>query len=157
MQACQLRLCHSLAAFYKAANNLTDPWDNERGWQLTEKQSCERLVGPNPRGQAVYCTWFGLSCCTPALMAKNECWALNTIIALELSINNINVSLANPAVLPSMKALHDCGMRVLNLEANNVAGPISDEWGTLDKLLVFNIGESHFGVNCRVECRVNCT
>ncbi len=135
-----MRLCQALADFYKISNNLTDPWDNEHGWELTTTTPCERLVAASPR-QAVYCSWFGVGCCTPDIMAERRCAAVNTVIALELPINNVNVSLQNPLMLPSMKALHGCGMRVLNLEANNIIGYIDNAWGDLDKLTVFNFGE----------------
>jgi hypothetical protein len=140
MQACQLRLCTALADFYKTTNNHTDPWDNESGWELTSSTPCQRLVAGSPR-QAVYCSWYGVECCTPQGMADRSCSAVNTITALELSINNLNASVEDPALLRSLKTLHDCGMRVLNLEANNLIGAIPDAWGSLNKLLVFNLGE----------------
>lgn len=141
VQTCQLRLCKALAAFYKLSNNLTDPWDNEMGWELTTSTPCERLVAGSPR-QAVYCSWYGITCCTPEKLAQRHCSAVNSIVALELPINNINCSLDHPQLLPSMTTLHDCGMRIMNLEANNMIGALSDGWGALDKLIVFNIGKS---------------
>lgn len=139
-QACQLRLCRAFAVIYKISNNLTDPWDNERGWQATATVPCERLTAGTPR-QATYCSWFGVTCCTPDAMRAGECSAVNTVMALDLPINNLNVSLENPQLLPNLKVLHDCGMRVLNLEANNIIGALSDDWGQLNKLTVFNFGE----------------
>jgi hypothetical protein len=141
LQACQLRLCKALANFYRVSNNVSDPWDNELGWELTSTQSCERLVAASPR-QAVYCSWYGVTCCTPQSMADRRCSAVNTVTALDLPINNLNVSLSNPVLLPSLKTIHGCGMRVLNLEANNLIGGFSDEWGDLDKLTVFNFGKT---------------
>lgn len=141
-QACQLRLCQAFANIYKASNNESDPWDNEEGWELTATAPCSRLVGagaPGSRG-AAYCSWFGISCCTPQALAARGCAALNTVTALELPINNLNVSLAHPLLLPSLRALHGCGLRVLNLEANNIVGSFSDDWAALDKLTVFNFG-----------------
>lgn len=150
MQACQLRLCNALADFYKTTNNLTDPWDNEFGWELTTTTPCQRLVAGSPR-QAVYCSWYGVECCTPQGMADRRCAAVNTVTALGLTINNLNASVEDPALLRSLKSLHDCGMRVLNLEANNLIGAIPDAWGSLNKLLVFNLGEQPAGpVWCRV-------
>lgn len=139
-QACQLRLCNALADFYKTTNNLTDPWDNEFGWELTATMPCQRLVDGSPR-QAVYCSWYGVECCTPQGMADRRCAAVNTVTALELTINNLNASVEDPALLRSLKSLHDCGMRVLNLEANNLIGALPDAWGSLNQLLVFNLGE----------------
>lgn len=140
MQPCQLRLCQALADFYKASNNITDPWDNEYGWEKTSNMSCEQLIKGSNR-QAEYCSWWGVRCCTPQGMADGRCSAVNTIVALELPINNINCSLQNPLVLPSFKILHGCGMRVLNLEANNIIGYLSEDFGELNKLIVFNFGE----------------
>lgn len=98
----------------------------------------------SPR-QAVYCSWYGVTCCTPQSMADRRCSAVNSVTALDLPINNLNVSLSNPVLLPSLKILHDCGMRVLNFEANNLIGGFSDEWGDLDKLTVFNFGKRASG------------
>ncbi|KAF6265314.1 hypothetical protein COO60DRAFT_1039404 [Scenedesmus sp. NREL 46B-D3] len=39
-----------------------------------------------------------------------------------------------------MQQLHDCGMRSLNLEANNLVGQFHPAWGGLKDLLVFNFG-----------------
>lgn len=140
MQPCQLRLCQALADFYKASNNITDPWDNEYGWEKTSTMSCEQLIKGSNR-QAEYCSWWGVRCCTPQGMADGRCSAVNTIVALKLQINNVNCSLQNPLVLPSFKILHGCGMRVLNLEANNIIGYLSEDFGELNKLIVFNFGE----------------
>jgi hypothetical protein len=63
------------------------------------------------------------------------------VLKLELPINNINASVENPGLLSSLKTLHGCGMRVLNLEANNLIGALSDEWGDLDRLIVFTMGK----------------
>jgi hypothetical protein len=146
LQACQLRLCKALADFYRISNNASDPWDNEKGWEKTKtsNMTCERLVADTP-GKAVYCDFYGVTCCTPQSMADRRCSAVNTVTALELPINNLNVSLSNPVLLPSLKIMHDCGMRVLNLEANNLIGGFSDEWGDLDKLTVFNFGKTASG------------
>lgn len=140
LQACQLRLCKALATFYRLSSNTSDPWDDEKGWETTTTIPCERLVASSPR-KAVYCSWFGITCCTPEQMSGGHCSALNTVIALDLRINNLNVSVENPELLPCLKTLHGCGMRVLNLEANNVIGAFSDDWGDLNKLVVFNFGE----------------
>jgi hypothetical protein len=134
-------MCQALADIYRASNNASDPWDNEKGWELTSTAPCSKLVARGSPRQAVYCSWFGITCCTPTGVAGGECSVVNGVTALELPINNLNVSLGNPLLLPSLHKLHDCGMRVLNLEANNIIGPFTDAWGELHRLTVFNFGE----------------
>jgi hypothetical protein len=139
-RACQLHLCRALAAIYKTSNNASDPWDNERGWELTATTPCETLVSRGgPRG-AVYCSWFGLTCCTPADVAAGRCTTVNTIRAVELPINNLNVSVANPKLIAAFQDVHDCGMSVLNLEANNLIGALTLAWGNMEHLTYINMG-----------------
>jgi len=125
----------------QVANNESDPWDNEHGWELTAKLPCEVLVASAAAGRAVYCDWFGITCCSPSMLADGNCTHINVITDVEMPINNLNVSLANPAFLNSVQKLHACGLTVLSIEANNLVDNIVDEWGTLVNLKVLSIGE----------------
>jgi hypothetical protein len=140
-RACQLHLCQALADFYRLSNNVTDPWDDESGWETTASVPCEQLVGARGRPRAVYCSWFGITCCTPAGITAGNCSAVNAIGGLVLPINNMNVSMANTSWLGAIQRLHGCGLTVLNIEANNLVDNIIDEWGTLTNLTVLNLGE----------------
>jgi hypothetical protein len=55
--------------------------------------------------------------------------------------NNLNASLSNPALVEALLSIHACGLTVLNLEANNLAGSIPEAYGQLVNLKVLNLGE----------------
>jgi hypothetical protein len=61
---------------------------------------------------------------------------------INLGINNLNVSLNNPRFIGAIKALHDCGLVMLDLESNNIAGGLSKDWAQLKHLQHLNIGEA---------------
>lgn len=144
--ACQLNLCRSLARVYAISNNASDPWDNEDGWADTATRSCEQLAAARPRGgPPLYCDWWGITCCDGELLEAGNCTTLGAVYAIELPINNLNVSMADGHLVDAMTRIHGCGLTVLNLEANNIAGPISPAWGNLNHLSVFNFG------NCWIE------
>lgn len=104
--------------------------------------TCEQLVGRGAQRQAVYCRWFGITCCTPEGMAAGNCSAINSVYSIQMPINNLNASVGNIEMVQPMQQVHDCGMRILNLEANNLVGQFHPAWGALKDLLVFNYGES---------------
>ncbi|WIA30200.1 hypothetical protein OEZ86_000292, partial [Tetradesmus obliquus] len=139
-RACQLHICNALGRFYRATLNETDPWDNEYGWELTATTTCEQLVGRGAQRQAVYCRWFGITCCSPEGMAAGNCSAINSVYSIQMPINNLNGSVGNIEMVQPMQQVHDCGMRILNLEANNLVGQFHPAWGALKDLLVFNYG-----------------
>jgi hypothetical protein len=58
-----------------------------------------------------------------------------------MPINNLNASVGDIRVVQPMQQLHDCGMRILNLEANNLVGQFHQAWGGLKDLRVFNFGK----------------
>jgi hypothetical protein len=60
---------------------------------------------------------------------------------VQLAINNLNASVGDIEMVRPMQQLHDCGLRVLNLEANDLTGQFHPAWGGLKDLLVFNFGE----------------
>eukprot|EP00878_Enallax_costatus_P012841 GHUV01013409.1.p1 GENE.GHUV01013409.1~~GHUV01013409.1.p1 ORF type:complete len:602 (+),score=76.08 GHUV01013409.1:316-2121(+) len=141
---CQTHLCDVLSQIYKVSNNASDPWDNEQGWQQTATAACASLVAKTAeQGPAVYCSWFGVLCCTSAAVAAGNCTILNTVSGLNMPMNNLNVSLANPQFVSAIQQLHDCGLTVLNLEANNLSGEMRDkQWTGLDNLRVINFANS---------------
>eukprot|EP00878_Enallax_costatus_P004317 GHUV01004548.1.p1 GENE.GHUV01004548.1~~GHUV01004548.1.p1 ORF type:complete len:1095 (+),score=312.31 GHUV01004548.1:392-3676(+) len=141
---CQVYLCKSLAAFYKVTRNVSDPWDNEEGWELTAERSCEDLVAQSPT-EAIYCNWFGIGCCHADSIAAGNCSAEDTVYSIRLPINNLNASVGNPNVLEPLQQLHGCGLHILDLEANNLVGQMSDLWGDLFHLRLLNLG------NCWIE------
>lgn len=140
---CQLRICESLADLYRASNNVSDPWDDDDGWRLTTTQSCRQLLAQSPPGAPPsYCSWHGVRCCEQADTTEQRCYLLDSVSALNLAINNLNVSLENPVFFGSVKTLHDCGMFILNMESNNIAGRMTEDWGQLPHLRYLNIGAS---------------
>lgn len=63
-----------------------------------------------------------------------------------MPMNNINVSVANPAfVRDALQPLHDCGLTVLNMEANNLGGEFNNTlWAPMVNLRVMNLGELQY-------------
>lgn len=153
---CQLRICKALADLYRVSNNASDPWDEERGWQLTETTDCQQLLDlqltrsgqrqpPNKQQQQPqppgYCTWNGVTCCDQDLLDKQECWLKHSIKGLSFSNNNLNVSLENAVFIRSLVTLHDCGLTALDFENNNIMGSLTNAWGALKHLQYLNLGE----------------
>lgn len=128
-------------SFYKVTLNESDPWDNKHGWELTTTMPCETLVGLGAKGAAAYCSWFGITCCTPDGVAAGNCSTVNTVYGIRLPINNLNASVGDMEVVKPMQQVHDCGLRILDLEANNLVGTFHPAWGGLQHLTVFNFGE----------------
>lgn len=114
-------------------------WDNEQGWESTAQHSCEDLVAKSST-EAVYCNWFGVECCHPDAIVVGNCSTLDTVYSIKLSVNNLNVSVGNPQLLEPLQQIHDCGLKILDLEANNIAGQLSELWGGLDQLRLLNLG-----------------
>eukprot|EP00882_Tetradesmus_deserticola_P003941 GHRQ01004167.1.p1 GENE.GHRQ01004167.1~~GHRQ01004167.1.p1 ORF type:complete len:529 (+),score=216.66 GHRQ01004167.1:433-2019(+) len=139
-KGCQLHTCEALGRFYRATLNESNPWDDEHGWELTSTMSCEQLVERATLRRAVYCSWFGITCCTPEAVAAGNCSMVNSVYGVRLVINNLNASVSDVRMVHPMQQLHDCGMRSLNLEANNLAGQFHPAWGGLKHLLDFNFG-----------------
>lgn len=131
-------LLHALLCYVLSCS---DPWDDEYGWELTTTTPCEQLVGQAPQRQAVYCSWFGITCCSPEAVAVGNCSTVNSVYSVHLVINNLNASVGDIKMVRPMQQLHDCGMRSLNLEANNLVGQFHPAWGGLKDLLVFNFGK----------------
>jgi len=138
---CQKYLCEVLSVFYRSSFNSSEPWDNQEGWQLTTSMPCSRIVGDQPRRRPSYCSWFGITCCTPEFVALGNCSVVNTVSALRLPVNKLNVSLSDEDFVTSIQQLHACGLTVLDLEANQLSGQISPKFGSLVNLTVINIGE----------------
>lgn len=138
---CQLRICKALVDFYRVANNASDPWDEEEGWVDSETQSCEQLLSrPGPQGLPAYCRWHGVQCCDAAHAADEQCYLLGSVRGVNQAMNNVNVSLSDPTLLRSLKTLHACGLTIFDVESNNVAGSLTEEWGQLRHLQYLNIG-----------------
>jgi hypothetical protein len=127
---------------YRSSNNVSDPWDQEHGWEDTATQSCQQLLATDGHADALptYCSWHGVSCCTAARAANGSC-LVHGVSELNLSMNNLNVSLENPVFFGGIRALHDCGLTVLNLESSNVGGMVTEEWGQLEHFEVLDLGE----------------
>lgn len=126
---------------YRSSNNVSDPWDQEHGWEDTATQSCQQLLAAaDADGPPPYCSWHGVACCTAARAANGSCLAQG-VSELNLSMNNLNVSLENPVFFGGIKALHDCGLTSLNLESSNVAGRVTEEWGQLQHMEFLDLGE----------------
>lgn len=115
-------------------------WDNEDGWQLTATRSCVELVNSSPR-RAVYCSWFGITCCDAAAIAAGNCTARDTIQSIMMPINNLNASVNNPAMIQPLLDVHACGLKAVNLEANNLVGRLSDLWGRMVNMTLLNLGK----------------
>lgn len=146
--ACQLHVCEALGRFYQVSNNVSDPWDNEDGWQLTIQTPCTQLIrrtasqAATAAGAAVYCSWYGVNCCTAPAVASGNCTVMNAVAGIELQMNNLNASLQDPALLEAIGKLHACGLTVLNLEANNLSGEMVYEgWSSFVNLRLINVGE----------------
>jgi hypothetical protein len=70
--------------------------------------------------------------------------------------NNLNATLSNPGLVNALLSLHACGLTVLNLEANNIAGSIPDAFALLVNLKVLNLGE-HFGKGHKSQAAACCS
>ncbi|WIA21705.1 hypothetical protein OEZ85_000871 [Tetradesmus obliquus] len=88
-----------------------------------------------PAGQ----NWSQRSQLAAADVAKGDCSAVHGIKAIDLPINNLNASLSNPGMVSSLLSIHACGLTVLNLEANNLAGSIPEQYSQLVNLKVLNL------------------
>lgn len=99
---CQLYTCKQLAAFYFHSNNITDGWDEERGWRTTQSMPCERLIAPKAAAPA-YCSWFGITCCKAADVAAGECSVVHSVLVIEMPLNNLNVSVSDPKWLRTVQ------------------------------------------------------
>lgn len=134
---------------YRASNNISDPWDEEHGWEDTTTQSCQQLLSsPAQNGQPAYCQWHGVSCCSAQDAAQGNCYLLNSVVGVNAAMNNLNVSLEDPVLLKALKVLHGCGLLMLDMESNNIVGRLTEEWGQLKHLQYFNLGEL-FQLNSR--------
>lgn len=138
---CQLRICQALSGLYTASNNVSDPWDNEQGWDSLKSQPCQQLVNRRPAQRPAYCSWHGVICCSTAHVAQQRCNLLHSVLGLNLMVNNLNVSLEDPRLFRSLKTLHDCGMFMLNMENNNVIGRLTSQWGQLERMQYLNLGK----------------
>jgi hypothetical protein len=139
-----LHVCRQLAAFYSATNNISEtngPWDEEGGWQLTSSKSCEQILPASGIQQPAYCSWFGITCCAAADLAAGICSAIGAVAAIDLPLNNLNASIAEPSFLQPVQQLHACGLTTLNLEANSFTGTLSDAWGKLVHLRKLDLGK----------------
>lgn len=115
-------------------------WDREDGWELTSRFSCDELVAQSPN-EAAYCNWFGITCCHPEAVQAGNCTAIDTIYSIRMPINNLNASVGNPKLVQPLQQIHDCGLKILDLEANNLVGQMSELWGGLNQLWLLNFGE----------------
>jgi hypothetical protein len=99
---CQLHTCKQLAAFYFHSNNITDGWDEERGWRATQNMPCERLISAKAAVPA-YCSWYGITCCNPRDVAAGECSVVHSVLVIEMPLNNLNVSVSDPKWLRTVQ------------------------------------------------------
>jgi hypothetical protein len=99
---CQLHTCKQLAAFYFHSNNVTDGWDEERGWRATQNMPCERLISAKAAVPA-YCSWFGITCCKSKDVAAGECSVVHSVLVIEMPLNNLNVSVSDPKWLRTVQ------------------------------------------------------
>jgi hypothetical protein len=98
-------------------------------------------VGKATQRQAVYCKWFGITCCSPDGVAAGNCSTVNSVYSIQMPINNLNASVGDIKMVQPVQQVHDCGLRILNLEANNLVGQFHQAWGGLKDLQIFNFGE----------------
>ena len=85
-----------------------------------------------------YCRgWYGVTCCAdPAaprvmssLLLSPQCLFAHAPANMTIRLNRINGSISDPAVWRPLLTLHECGMRVLNLESNKISGKIGPTVG----------------------------
>jgi hypothetical protein len=103
---CQLYTCKQLAAFYLHSNNVSDGWDEERGWRTTQKMPCKRLISKKAAVPS-YCSWFGITCCKAADVAAGECSVVHSVWVIEMPLNNLNVSVSDPKWLRTVQVRGD--------------------------------------------------
>lgn len=116
---------------------------DSHGWELSQAVSCQELIAAQVLTDGpVYCAWHGVVCCTSELVAAGACVAPHAIHALKLGNNRLNGDLADDDFIQSLQHLHECGLRHLDLEANELWGPLTDELITaVPDLQYLNLGK----------------
>jgi hypothetical protein len=64
------------------------------------------------------------------------------LVNITLLLNEVNGSIADPAVMGALGTLHACGLRVLSLENNKVSGPLLPGWGDMEELEVLDLANN---------------
>jgi len=140
---CQRTVCNALAGFFRLSYNESMPWNDITGWETTQTLGCERLITPAADTRPVYCSgWPGLACCAPQDAAAGKCGVVNSVANISLAVNQVNVSASEPGLFDALEQLHACGLVVLDLEANEMSGELSERFGRLTDLRVLNLGAS---------------
>eukprot|EP00878_Enallax_costatus_P047112 GHUV01057509.1.p1 GENE.GHUV01057509.1~~GHUV01057509.1.p1 ORF type:complete len:552 (+),score=103.69 GHUV01057509.1:2259-3914(+) len=144
---CQQATCTALAAFFNSTYNGTNPtikpWRFRNGWSDLEIQSCSQLVAATPiGGLPAYCSWFGLTCCTPPLAAAGYCTNLATVLEVKVEVNGLNGSIEGPDFQQSIGQLHACGLKSLTVTGNALSGSLTDFWGQLVNLNVLGLAKN---------------
>ena len=138
---CQLVVCGALGTFWRISYNVSLPWNEITGWELTKSLGCGRLVTAAAAARPAYCKWPGITCCTPQAAAAGACRAVHAVTNISMPVNQVNVSISDQQLLGVFDQLHACGLRGLNLEANEISGDLPQgRLGRLTHLAILNLG-----------------
>lgn len=145
---CQRVTCEALGTFFRLTFNKSLPWEQPQTWNITLVQPCEKIIparvpGQQPPRRPAYCSWYGISCCSPAEKAAGSCPIVDGVANISLASDSVNGSLSDGAFMDALEQLHACGLVGLDLEANDMSGEIDGErWAKLTNLKVLNLANN---------------
>lgn len=97
-----------------------------------------------PSQEPVYCSWYGVECCTTQRAAAGAYAAPQAVSALRLSNNRLNGDIAAEDFINSLQQLNECGLQHLDLEANDLWGLLTDElMYAVPHLQYLSLGKQH--------------
>jgi hypothetical protein len=164
--ACQRHICDALHSLAEALVDAPDlPWLNTQGWWdpwPTFNASCaiSAAVAPSLASSSSpppYCSgWAGLTCCAAApgkesddasaALDPRHVWPACPVVgaphAIELPANHISGTVSDARFMRGLAALHACGLRGLDFQANSLQGSLAPEWGALAELVDVNVSRA---------------
>lgn len=119
--ACMQGTCEALQALGRALGQRT--WLRRTGWQdvpatATKATACQAYLSESMAATAAspaYCSWYGITCNSTAYSTTCASGgpAAQGISSVELTNNDVNGRVDDPAFLQAVKQLHDCGLTEL--------------------------------------------
>jgi hypothetical protein len=119
--ACVQSTCEALQSFGRALGLRT--WRHSTGWRdvpasSTPAAACQAYLAGRMQDTAAsppYCSWYGIGCNSTAYSSTctSSGAAAQGIRSVELTNNDVNGRVDDPAFLQAVKQLHDCGLKEL--------------------------------------------